>query len=139
MLEVREIEALEMRKELVPQVVLDAAGSADDDAAHEEPEHSRYGSQAENRHRIEAHLGRVNTDCEVVHCELQQPRTGHSDRGCRGTAQQPECELAVIPPHVTQQPAARGHPLSIWLLFQRHGFHALKVLLVSIWNSALRS
>ena len=99
------------------------------------------GSQAENRrrHRSAPWSSRHRLSRSSM-ASFSTHGPGHSDRGCRGTAQQPECELAAIPPHVTQQSAARGHPLSIWLLFQRHGSTRWKSARALVpRDSALRS
>ena len=62
-LEVAQVHALQRREEVVAEVVLEVARSADDDAAHQEAEEPADDRQPEKRHGIDATLPSVSELC----------------------------------------------------------------------------
>ena len=112
-LKVREIEPLQVCEEVVPQVVLDATGGADDDPAHQEPERTPDGGECQQGHGIEADRAGVHGHHEIIDGVLQHPRTRESHRSGDDNAHEADEKRAAIPEHVTQQPSARGHSLKV--------------------------
>ena len=108
-LEVREIEPLQVREEVVAEVVLDVAGSADNDPTHQEAKHTPDCGERQQDHGIEADFAGIHAAPEIVDGVFQHPRTRQPDRGCRDNADESEEKGTAIPEEITQEPAARGH------------------------------
>ena len=108
-LEVVGVEPLQMREEVVAQVVLEAARRADDDAAHEKAEDAADRGQREQRGRVPHGLVDRDAGGEVVDGVLEHPRAGQRDGRGQDGADESEEERATMRGEIAQQaPCAKS-------------------------------
>ena len=87
--------------------VLDVAGRADEDPAHQEAEHSADEADGEQGQSVQGELVPRHPERQVVDGVLQHPRTGEGDPGRSDDAAEPEEEVATIGPDVPEQTPVR--------------------------------
>jgi hypothetical protein len=107
--EVAEMLALELREEVVSEVVLELPGRPDDHAAHQEPEDSADRGEPEQNGRVPPKLIGRHLRGEIVDRVFEDPRSGERDRGHDDDTGEPAEKRATVPQHVPQQPPRRGH------------------------------
>ena len=118
-LEIRERQRLQVREEVVAHVVLDVPRRADQDAAHEEPEHAADQADGEQQAAVLHQLGAGDAAGQIVDRVAEHPRRATGDAGRDDDAGEAEQEVAAVAENVAQQPAGGSHVSSIRGRIQR--------------------
>ncbi len=116
---VAERQPLQMREEVVAEVVFELTRGANQQAPGQIAEHAADDGGGERGRAIEQQLARGDAGGEVVDRVLQNPGAGELDRGGDQRAEQPEGDLPSAAADVRQQAAERGHLPSMSRL-ERH-------------------
>ena len=112
-LEIGKRQLLEVGKEVVPHVVLDVPRRANENAAHEEPEHAADQPDREEGEAVLDQLGARDAARQIVDRIPQHHRRRKADAVADDDAREAEREVAAITQDVTQQPSERRHVPSI--------------------------
>src|SRR5262245_4414612 len=125
-----------MREEVVPHVVFDVPGRADQDAAHQESEHPANEPDGQKRRTIGKQLGARHSASQVVDRELQDLRRGQCDALCDDRAGKTGRKCSAISRDIHEKPAKGTHLLVSIILrsctpctssFRRCSFYGLLI------------
>ena len=112
-LKIRKRQLLEVSKEVVPHVVLDVAGGADQDAPHQKAEESADEADGQKQERVLDQFGAGDAAREIVNRVPEYDRRGQRHALSNDDAQEPEKEGLAVAKRVTQQAPEGGHRGSI--------------------------
>ena len=108
-LKVRQRQLLQVREEVVPHVVLNLAGCADDDAAHEKPGHAADKAGGQQEPAVEDQFRARHVASKIVDRVLEHLRRREQHDLRDDDASESEDERATVSQRVGEQAAKRRH------------------------------